>query len=293
MSLLDGDVLTKIECGLCKLLPQCQPDQAAALNQALRYAVFPGGKRLRPVLAVLGSRIFGKEDDRVWQAACAVEFVHASSLIIDDLPCMDDASMRRGNPALHCVFGEDIALLAGIALLNQAYAIFGQTPELIREATECIGVNGMIGGQAIDLEPYTEETSLAERNRKTSALIRLAATAGALAYGVSRDELAPLAAAGQCLGHAYQVYDDLRDAGSASQSTGKTVGQDLRHNRPSHAVRFDVAACYEELFGLIEETRRSLMEAYGPGIGVAGLMGFIDRIFGLRAAGLTGRAGAE
>jgi geranylgeranyl pyrophosphate synthase len=293
MPLLDTDVLTTIECGLCKLLPRCQPDHAATLSQALHYAMFPGGKRLRPVLAVLGSRIFGKEDDRVWQAACAVEFVHASSLIIDDLPCMDDASMRRGNPALHCVFGENIALLAGITLLNQAYAIFGQTPELICEATECIGVNGMIGGQAIDLEPYTDQTSLAERNRKTSALLRLAATAGALAYGVSRAELAPLAAAGQYLGHAYQVYDDLRDSGPASQSTGKTAGQDLRHNRPSHAARFDVAACYEELFGLIEKTRRSLVDAYGSGAGVAGLMGFIDGMFGARAASLNGSARAK
>src|SRR5580658_165893 len=211
MSVTEADLVKTIECALLAFLPQCHPDNAGALNDALRYAVFPGGKRLRPILSILGARIFGEPGEPVMRAACAVEFVHTSSLIIDDLPCMDNADLRRGNPALHRVYGDDVALLAGIALLNQAYALFGQSPELIREATECIGVAGMIGGQAIDLGAGMEDAALAERDRKTSAMMRLAFTAGALAGGASRDEVAPLAAAGQLMGQAYQICDDMLD----------------------------------------------------------------------------------
>jgi geranylgeranyl diphosphate synthase type II len=177
----------------------------------------------------------------VVKAACAVELVHASSLIIDDLPCMDDADLRRGRPALHRVYGEEVALLAGIALLNQAYALFSENPELIREAVECIGVDGMIGGQAIDLCAGPSEASLAARDRKTSALMRLALTAGALAAGASRQDVAPLAAAGQQLGQAYQICDDLLDAGLA-----------------------------------VDQVRRSLLDHFGPSIEVSGLTNFID-----------------
>jgi geranylgeranyl diphosphate synthase type II len=284
MSTTDADLVKTIECALLALLPQCRPNQAGGLNDALRSAVFPGGKRLRPILTVLGARIFGVPGEPVMRAACAVEFVHTSSLIIDDLPCMDDADLRRGTPALHRVYGEDVALLAGIALLNQAYALFGQSPELIREATECIGVAGMIGGQAIDLGAGLEDAALAERDRKTSAMMRLAFTAGALAGGASRDAVAPLAAAGQLMGQAYQVCDDMLDAGHAKRATGKTADQDSRHNRPSHSAQFDAAACYAKVGGMMAEARRSLLDGYGDSGGVSGLLGFIDEIFAAAAA---------
>jgi len=284
----EADLIKTIECALLTLLPQCRPDNAGGLNDALRYAIFPGGKRLRPILTILAARIFAVPGEPVMRAACAVEFVHTSSLIIDDLPCMDDADLRRGNPALHRVYGEDVALLAGIALLNQAYALFGQNTELIREATECIGVAGMIGGQAIDLGAGLEDAALAERDRKTSAMMRLACTAGALAAGASRDEVAPLAAAGQLMGQAYQICDDLLDAGHAGHATGKTADQDSRHNRPSHSARFDAAACYAKVGGMMEEARRSLLDAYGPSHGVNGLVGFIDNIFASAAASRGG-----
>lgn len=278
-----GDLLKTIECALLALLPQSRPNNAGVLNDALRSAVFPGGKRLRPILTVLGARIFGVPGEPVMRAACAVEFVHTSSLIVDDLPCMDDADLRRGIPTLHRVYGEDVALLAGIALLNQAYALFGQSPELIREATECIGTAGMIGGQAIDLGAGLEDAALAERDRKTSAMMRLAFTAGALAGGASRDEVAPLAAAGQLMGQAYQICDDMLDASHANHATnhatGKTADQDSRHNRPSHSARFDAAACYAKVGGMMAEARRSLLEGYGNSGGVNGLLGFIDEIF--------------
>ena len=275
----DRDIVRTIESALLTFLPRCRSDSAGVLNDALCYALFPGGKRLRPLLTIRAARIFGLHDERVLRAACAVEFVHASSLIIDDLPCMDDAGLRRKQPTLHLVYGEDVALLSGIALLNQAYALFGQNTELIREATECIGVGGMIGGQVTDLCACPGAAPLAERDRKTSALMRLALTAGALAIGASRDEVAPLGAAGQRLGQAYQICDDLMDDLHADQS-GKTAGQDSRHERSSHNARPDPVALYAEIADLVEGARNSLLQAFGPGDGVTGLLGVIDKSFG-------------
>jgi geranylgeranyl pyrophosphate synthase len=270
-----------IESALRQFLPQSGTGKTGVLDQALQYAVFPGGKRLRPRLTILAAQIFGALDERVLRAACAVEFVHASSLIIDDLPCMDDADLRRGKPPLHRAYGEDVALLTAIALLNQAYALFGVTPELIREAVECIGLDGMIGGQEIDLsnDEHDADRSLDERDRKTSALMRLSFTAGALALGASREEVEPLAAAGQQLGHAYQIADDLLDSGVANHSTGKTSGQDLRHGRPNHDIRIGIDARYDEVWDQVQHARQALIESFGPKDEVTALIGFIDSVF--------------
>jgi geranylgeranyl pyrophosphate synthase/GT2 family glycosyltransferase len=276
-----------IEAALRKFLPQSGTGKTGTLDQALQYALFPGGKRLRPRLTILAAQIFGALDERVLKAACAVEFVHASSLIIDDLPCMDDADLRRGKPPLHRAFGEDVALLAAFALLNQAYALFGITPELIREATECIGLEGMIGGQEIDLSNHDGHSSLDERDRKTSALMRLSLTAGALALGASREEVEPLAVAGQRLGRAYQIADDLLDLGVPNQSTGKTTGQDLRHGRPSHHARIDIDARYDEVWGQVQHARQALIESFGTKDEVAALIGFIDSLFAAHCRNLS------
>jgi geranylgeranyl pyrophosphate synthase len=199
---------------------------------------------------------------------------------------MDDADLRRGNAALHLVYGEEVALLAAIALLNQAYALFGETPELIREAAECIGLGGMIGGQAIDLRRDCGEASLEERDHKTSALTRLALTAGALAAGASSKQVAPLAIAGQRLGRAYQICDDLLDVAPPHQLTGKTAKQDVRHNRPSHASGAGRERRYEEMERLLAEAHQSLVEGFGTGTEVTLLTGFIDKVFDLHAQAL-------
>jgi geranylgeranyl diphosphate synthase type II len=273
-----------IESALLAHLPQCRQPGAKPLDDALRYAVFPGGKRLRPILTIMGARIFDADPRRVLATACAVEFIHTSSLIFDDLPCMDDAEIRRGIPVLHKVYGEEVALLAGIALLNQSYAIFGQVPALIHEATQCIGVEGMIGGQAIDLTPYDGDDeallmrsqNLAERNRKTSAMMRLALVAGALALGVSPEEAAPLGSAGQCLGEAYQIGDDLLDAKRSTQAAGKTTGQDRRHGRPSHGL-IGSDLCMQQVNELVTRARHTLQSAYGARS--AEVLGAVDAIF--------------
>jgi geranylgeranyl pyrophosphate synthase len=271
---------------LLNYLPQCRTLAARPLDRALHYSVFPGGKRLRPMLTLMGARIFSDDPRPALGAACAVEFIHSSSLIFDDLPCMDDAALRRGLPVVHRVFGEEVAMLAGIALLNQSYAIFGKVPALIAEATYCIGTEGMIGGQALDLtrHPDNEDAlvdsgrNLEERNRKTSAMMRLALTAGALALGVPAEEVRPLGRAGQCLGEAYQIGDDLLDLHG---STGKTTGQDKRHHRPSHSLQSQ-SACFDQLTGLLEDGRRTLRTAYGAR--AAHLLAAVDLIFNAHLA---------
>jgi geranylgeranyl diphosphate synthase type II len=280
-----ADIQRVIEAALLSHLPQCRHPGAKGLDNALHYAVFPGGKRIRPILSILGAKVFGADPRLALPAACGVEFTHTSSLIFDDLPCMDDAQIRRGIPVLHRVFGEEVALLAGIALLNQSYAIFGQTPELIAEATRCIGVDGMVAGQALDLlsqdgdgEPLDEwQKKLAERNRKTSAMMRLALTAGALACGTEPAEVAPLGAAGQSIGEAYQIADDLVDARKSRNCADKTPGQNGRHRRLTHGTTGQQASL-DQINGLIEHARHSLHEAYGPSR-VAELMACVDPIF--------------
>jgi geranylgeranyl diphosphate synthase type II len=275
-----------IESALELHLPQCRRLAARPLDDAVRYAIFPGGKRIRPLLTLLGAGVFGAELQAALPAACAVEFIHTSSLVFDDLPCMDDAHIRRGIPVVHAVFGEEVALLAGLALLNQSYAIFGQTPALMREATRCIGVDGMIGGQALDLVPEEDadasaadrEQRLAERNRKTSAMMRLALTAGALACGATEDEVAVLGAAGQSLGEAFQMADDLLDARRSSEHTGKNAGQDRRHKRPNYGG-VDEHAMLAQVRSMVVASGAALTEAYGRER-IAALMAFLHAMFG-------------
>ena len=280
-----------IEAGLDNLLPRSSVSAASRLNSALHYAVFPGGKRMRPMLALMGAGIVSEDIDRAVPAACAIEFLHAASLIFDDLPAMDDADVRRGRPALHLEFGEDTALLTALALLNQAYAIFGRTPALIRDAAECIGADGMIGGQAVDLDIRAAggtPEKFDSRNRKTTGLMRLALTAGAIACGASERHVDALARCGECLGEAYQIYDDLLDQYGCCEDTGKTARQDARHHRPSHVLEFGCEASRRHVRSLIAESKETLYSCFGETEGVIVLTRAIDSIVGkVSAAGLV------
>ena len=269
-----------IESALLSHLPQSRHPGAKSLDDAIHYAMFPGGKRLRPILALMGARIFSDDPRPALGAACAVEYIHCSSLIFDDLPCMDDAAIRRGIPCVHKVYGEEVAWLAGIALLNQSYALFGKVPALIAEATHCIGTEGMIGGQALDLAPHDGDEqallersqNLVERNKKTSAMMRLSLTAGALALNVRPAEVEPLGVAGQALGEAYQIADDLLDV----HATSKPAGQDQRHHRPTSGL-FDEKAGFDQVNSLVTGARESIQSAYGNR--AAALLMAIDATF--------------
>ena len=261
-----------LEARLAARLPHSALPGAARLDEAIAYAVFPGGRRWRPALTLLGALVTGVDRRRVLDVACGVEFVHTASLILDDLPSMDDGFERRGRPTLHRVFGEGVAVLAALALLNRGYELFapldedqarhGAGAQLLREATTAIGVDGMIGGQAADLSGR-DAAPLASRQRKTTSLVRLAVVAGAIAGGASDEDVQALATFGECLGGAYQIHDDLLDTSAGHVDASKTLGQDARHGRPSWTDGGDADAARTAAAAAFEEAREAVLARFG------------------------------
>ncbi len=223
-----ADKKPQIENALHEYQPLAPAKIETKFNEAVRYVLFSGGKRLRPMLTLLGAELVGGESESIVPAACAIEFIHTSSLIFDDLPCMDDSDERRGNASLHTRFGEGLAVLVAVGLLNAAYHLVfvnhknsERAIEAHFELVECVGAAGMIGGQSVDLalakgaslvtvsgEDYEFETI---RNLKTSALMRLALKVGAILVGANQFQLAQLSRFAGLLGDAYQLSDDLLD----------------------------------------------------------------------------------
>lgn len=218
----------EIERALEKNLPLAPPEIKTQFNEAVRYLIFPGGKRLRPVLTLLAAELVGGSAENVMHAAVAVEYIHTSSIIFDDLPCMDNSPNRRGKLSLHEKYGEGLSTLVAIGFLNQSYRLVtidgggepGRSIKAVVEIVDCVGPAGMVGGQSIDLiifgkaEPGTEAVrDLRDRhNLKTSALIRLSLRLGAILSGANDKELASLSSFADFLGQAYQISDDLIDA---------------------------------------------------------------------------------
>lgn len=217
------------------------------VNEAVHYALTSPGKRLRPVLTLAVAELFGQEHSTAMDLACAVEMVHACSLVLDDLPSMDDARLRRGRPTTHRVFGEDVALLAAMALLNRAYAVVAEsaqklplkryTPEdLVHHLAAAIGTAGLIGGQALDLESRDKDLDLERleyiHSHKTGALFIAAGELGAMAADARRRDLDVIARYAKNLGLAFQITDDVLDVLATPEETGKDSHQD------SHRVTF-------------------------------------------------------
>ena len=209
------------------------------LHRAVRYTLLSGGKRTRGVLVLATAELIGEADDAVMAAACAVEMVHASSLILDDLPCMDDATLRRGQPTLHREFGEANAVLAAVALLNGGFELLQRAPgmrgkvrrELTAYLAHAIGDRGLIGGQIVDLElegqPVDLETLEYVHSHKTGALFICAIQLGARLAGARPSELDALHRYAKNLGLAFQITDDLLDATGDPEAMGKQGGQDV------------------------------------------------------------------
>lgn len=207
--------------------------------EAMRYSALSGGKRLRPFLVMQSARLFGVPDAQALRVGCAVEMVHCYSLIHDDLPAMDDSDTRRGRPAVHKAFDEAIAILAGDALLTQAFEVLGDfstsrdpaiRAALVVELARASGAAGMVGGQMIDISPARTDMGFDEIARlealKTGELIRFSCVAGALLAGAGEGERAALAGYAADLGLAFQVADDLLDVTGTEEQMGKPVGQD-------------------------------------------------------------------
>lgn len=232
-----GIVRALIERRLGELVPGADlaPER---LNSAVRYSLLAPGKRIRPVVTMLTARHLGGDADLALDPACAIEMVHTASLILDDMPAMDDATLRRGRRANHLVYGEDIALLAAMALLNGAYGVVGSAPglsaelrvELVNMLSAAIGHDGIIGGQESDLRTDwrgQDEHGLREMHlQKTGALFIAAAEAGARLAGLSDTRVDAVRRFARHLGLAFQTLDDLLDASAGEREAGKDVGQD-------------------------------------------------------------------
>jgi geranylgeranyl diphosphate synthase type II len=227
-------------------LPELLPpptERPAVVHEAMVYALTSPGKRIRPVLTLMVAELFGQRSAPVLDLACSVEMVHACSLILDDLPSMDDASLRRGRPTVHRKFGEAVALLASLALLNRGYALVAEaghrlslrryTPEdMVHHMAAAIGSDGLIGGQALDLLSQPEEMNLDLleyiHSHKTGALFMAAAELGAMAGEARRKDLEVVSRFAKNLGLAFQIADDLLDVLATPEVTGKDTGKDTK-----------------------------------------------------------------
>jgi farnesyl diphosphate synthase len=222
-------------------------DSPAQLGVAMRYAVLDGGKRLRPLLVMAAARAGGNaHPTATLRAACAVELIHAYSLVHDDLPCMDNDVLRRGKPTVHVQFGEAPALLAGDALQALAFELLvpddasqsaDLSVQLCRQLTHAAGVNGMAGGQAIDLASVGVQLNQAQLEQmhrlKTGALLHASVTMGAACGGMSGSAAQALSDYGRQLGLAFQVVDDILDVVADTATLGKTAGKDALNDKPT------------------------------------------------------------
>ena len=280
---------SEVDVTLERLLPT-QTEAPPAAIEAIRYSLFAGGKRLRPTLTLAAAATVGRTASEplrtlVHPAACAIEMIHTYSLIHDDLPAMDNDTLRRGRPTAHVVYGEGLAILAGDALLTEAFRVLARWPntndtsvlhrklkvaELIAGAA---GVIGMVGGQVVDLDvagqlspassvqrdsSFGPEQIRAMHERKTGALIRAAAVAGALMIGGSETEIQAVDGYAAHLGLGFQIVDDILDVESTSDQLGKTAGKDAAAGKPTYPAMFGLEESRRMALSAIEQAKASL-----------------------------------
>ena len=222
--------------------------------RAGRYSLLNGGKRIRPILLLEFYKLCGGDDDCAYNFACALEMIHTYSLVHDDLPCMDDDDMRRGKPSCHKQYGEAMALLAGDALLTEAFGAAAKTVGIpsdavvraIAQLSSLSGAAGMIGGQVMDISgtSQNDDDFLFDMYRlKTGALIRAAAVCGCILAGADDEKLAAAAKYAEKLGLAFQIIDDILDATGDAKLLGKPVGSDEKNNKDTIVVRLGLEHC--------------------------------------------------
>ena len=237
--------------------------------RAARYSLLSSGKRIRPILLLEFYKLCGGNDDCAYNFACALEMIHTYSLIHDDLPCMDNDDFRRGKPSCHKQFGESMALLAGDALLTEAFNAASRTigipAERVLEAMTVLsanaGINGMIGGQVIDLintDKITADDTVAMYKLKTGALINSATVCGAILAGADDEKKKAASVYAEKLGLAFQIIDDILDAEGDEATLGKPVGSDSKNDKKTLVARFGVEKCREFADALTREALEAL-----------------------------------
>ena len=284
-TLEDGRKLT--DAALERLLPRANM-RPTSIHQAMRHSVFAGGKRIRPILcmeagrAIAGSLPVGIED-----LGAALEMLHTYSLIHDDLPALDNDDLRRGRPTCHKVYGEAIAILAGDALQTQAYEVLSQLRcpadarvRIIEEIARGTGtVNGMIGGQVIDLEaertkPDAETLEYIHRS-KTAALITASVVSGGMYASADSRQVENLRQFGQAIGLAFQIIDDVLDVTQTSEQLGKTAGKDLASEKATYPALFGLEESRKRARTLLEDAYKALQNLGASGETLKGLARFL------------------
>jgi geranylgeranyl diphosphate synthase type II len=273
-----------IESALDRYLPGAAT-LPKVLHEAMRYSVFAGGKRIRPILMLAACEAVGGEIKNVLPAACAIEMIHSYSLIHDDLPAMDDDDLRRGNPTNHKVYGEATAILAGDGLLTEAFILLSnpairgsataeQYCEVIHLLAKGAGSRGMVGGQVVDMEAEEKPVDLPTleyiHTRKTGALILAAIEVGALLGGASTEQRRALCCFGEAAGLAFQVVDDILDIVADEAQLGKDIGSDQQRGKATYPALLGLSGARERAddlyqraissLGILGETARPLRE---------------------------------
>ena len=265
-----------IDAELDKFIPQ-ESAEPRRLHAAIRWSVFAGGKRFRPALLLAVGQTFGAQTETLIRAACAIEMIHAYSLIHDDLPSMDNDDLRRGRATCHVKFGEATAILAGDALQTLAFQTIAEDEglsselrvQLIAELARAAGTpEGMVAGQALDLDAESREVTGDEVGRihshKTGALIYTAARAGALIAGANKDEVDAITDYGINLGLLFQITDDLLDVTATAEELGKTPGKDARSKKATYPSVYGVDVTRKTIAAVHRTTSTALEQIDRP-----------------------------
>ncbi len=277
------------EC-LARLIPAAER-HPSLIHEAMRYSLFAGGKRIRPILALATAETVGALVNRVMKFACALEMIHTYSLIHDDLPAMDDDDYRRGHLTCHRKFGEAIAILAGNGLMNRAFQVLAEAEgneevdaetrlEVIARLCRAIGTEqGVIAGQVVDLTTQGSSFSREElefiHSSKTGALIAASVSCAGVLCGVRGDRLWALEQYGFKVGLAFQIVDDILDIVASSEELGKTPGKDRADQKATYPAFFGLAKSREEVDRLVSEALESLAILGGAASPLAELARFI------------------
>jgi len=260
-----------VEAALDRWVPR-EDENPATIHRAMRYSLFAGGKRVRPLLAMAAAEAVSDAPSGIESCACALEMIHTYSLIHDDLPALDNDDLRRGRPTCHKVFGDAMAILAGDALLTLAFEVLAKLDagaerrvELVRELAAASGtVGGMIGGQVNDIEGEGKRPTAALldsiHRAKTGALLRASVRMGAIYAGADAEQLAALTRFGEHVGLAFQIVDDILDVEQSSEALGKTAGKDAAQNK----ITFPAVYGIERSREMAEEERLAAHLALQP-----------------------------